>query len=54
MKYVKNILFILVVLFFVFYLVTRPVAAAEAVRTVFVAVSGAFSSIVTFFTALAG
>lgn len=54
MKYVRKTLFVLVVLFFVFYLVTRPEAAAGSVLTVFDALSSAASSIVTFFTTLAG
>jgi hypothetical protein len=53
-KFVRKALSVLVVLFIVFYLVTRPEAAAGSVRTVFDALSTAASSIVTFFTALAG
>jgi len=48
--WIKKILLILIVAFVLFYLFTRPEAAAEAVRTFF----GAFESIGTFFTTLAG
>lgn len=54
MQIVRKTFFVLVVLFFVFYLITRPEAAAGSVRTVFDALSSAAGSIVTFFTALAG
>lgn len=54
MRWIRKILLALVVLFAVFYLVTRPEDAAAAVRGVFDAVAKAFTSIVTFFTALAG
>ena len=54
MKWVKKVLFFLVVGFALFYLITRPEGAAEAVRGVFTALIRAFSSIVTFFTSLAG
>lgn len=49
-KWIKKILLVLVVGFVLFYLFTRPEAAAEAVRTFL----GAFESIGTFFTTLAG
>ena len=48
MGWVKKILIVLVAAFVVFYLFTRPEAAAEAVKTFF----GAFEAIGTFFTAL--
>ena len=54
MTWVKRILLILVVGFALFYLITQPVGAAEAVRTVFAAVAKAFHAIVLFFTSLAG
>ncbi|GAA2105760.1 hypothetical protein GCM10009841_24810 [Microlunatus panaciterrae] len=54
MKWVKKILLILVVTFAAFYLITRPADAASAVRGVFDAIGSAFSSIMTFFTSLAG
>ena len=53
MTWVKRILAILVVGFFLFYLITQPESAAAAVRTVFAAVGVAFRSIVRFFTSLA-
>lgn len=54
MKWVRKVLVLLVVTFAVFYLVTRPEDAASAVRTAFGALTRAFSSIVVFFTSLAG
>lgn len=54
MKFVKRLLLVLVIGFALFYLVTQPEGAAEAVRTVVGAVAMAFQSIVTFFTTLAG
>jgi hypothetical protein len=53
MTWVKRILAVLVLGFFLFYLITQPEGAAAAVRTVFSAVGTAFRSIVTFFTSLA-
>jgi len=53
MTWVKRILAVLVLGFFLFYLITQPEGAAAAVRTVFSAVGIAFRSIVTFFTSLA-
>ena len=53
MAWVKRILAILVAGFFLFYLISQPVAAAAAVQTVFNAVALAFRSIVQFFRALA-
>ncbi len=49
MGWVKKILVVLVAAFVIFYLFTRPEAAAEAVRTFF----GAFEALGTFFTKLA-
>ena len=49
MGWIKNILVVLVAAFVVFYLFTRPEAAAEAVKTFF----GAFEALGTFFTSLA-
>lgn len=46
--WIKKILIVLVAAFVVFYLFTRPEAAAEAVKTFF----AAFESIGTFFTSL--
>lgn len=48
-NWIKKILLVLVVAFVLFYLFTRPEAAADAVRTFF----GAFESIGRFFTSLA-
>ncbi len=53
MAWVKRILVILVIGFFLFYLIQQPEEAAGAVRTVFAAVGVAFQSIVRFFTSLA-
>ncbi|WP_199729758.1 hypothetical protein [Tessaracoccus sp. OH4464_COT-324] len=48
-SWIKKIVIVLAVSFVVYYLFTRPEAAAEAVRTFF----GAFESIITFFATLA-
>ena len=53
MTWAKRILAFLIAAFFLFYIITQPVAAAAAVQTVFNAVAYAFRSIVSFFTALA-
>ena len=53
MAWIKRILDVVVVGFFLFYLIQQPEAAAGAVRTVFSAVGVAFDSIVRFFTSLA-
>ena len=53
MKWVKRVVFVLIVGFCLFYLVQQPQGAASAVKTVFGAVAGAFRSIITFFTSLA-
>ena len=53
MTWVKRILLTLVVLFALFYLITQPVAAANAVTTVFGAIVKAFHSLVVFFGSLA-
>ncbi|WP_243075171.1 hypothetical protein [Microbacterium sp. SS28] len=52
MKLVKRISIALVIAFAVFYLVTRPQDAANAVQGVIGAVWGAVTAIVDFFTAL--
>jgi len=52
-KFVKRLVFVLVVGFCLFYVVNQPEGAAAAVRTVFLAVGRAFGSIITFFTSLA-
>ncbi|HOA88702.1 hypothetical protein [Propioniciclava tarda] len=48
-KLIKNAIWALIVAFLIFYLVTRPEAAAGIVKTVFTA----FDSIGRFFTQLA-
>lgn len=48
MGWIKKLLILLVAAFVVFYLFTRPEAAAEAVKTFF----SAFESLGTFFTSL--
>lgn len=48
--WIKKILLVLLVAFILFYLFTRPEAAAEAVRTFF----GAFEALGRFFSELAG
>lgn len=49
MAWAKKILWILVIGFALFYLITQPEAAAQAVRTFF----GAFGSVYRFFAELA-
>ena len=49
MSWVKRLLVVLIAAFVVFYLFTRPEAAADAVKTFF----GAFEAIGRFFTSLA-
>ena len=51
-KWTKKIIFVLIVGFCLFYLIQQPEGAAEAVRSVFGALAGAFQAIVTFFTSL--
>lgn len=53
MTWVKRIIVFLAVGFFLFYLITQPVAAANAVRAVFSGLALVFRSILTFFQALA-
>jgi hypothetical protein len=50
----KKTLVVLLVAFLVFYLVSRPESAADAVQAVLDAIATAFRSIVTFFNSLAG
>jgi hypothetical protein len=52
-KWVKRILVGLVVLFALFYLVTRPEDAANAVQGAFAAVWGGVEAVGRFFTSLA-
>jgi hypothetical protein len=54
MRWIRKILLAMVVIFAVFYLVTRPEDAASAVRTAFGALANAFTAIIKFFTSLAG
>jgi hypothetical protein len=54
MRWIRKILLAMVVIFAVFYLVTRPEDAASAVRNAFGALANAFTSIIKFFTSLAG
>ncbi len=54
MKWVKRLVLALVVIFALFYLITRPTDAANVVRTAAGAVWAAASAIGTFFTSLAG
>lgn len=53
MKWVKRLFLALVVIFALFYLITRPEDAAGAVKAAVGAVWGAVRSIGTFFTSLA-
>ncbi|GLI26836.1 hypothetical protein ARHIZOSPH14_10780 [Agromyces rhizosphaerae] len=52
MKWVKRILITAVVVFALFYMVSRPEDAAAAVQGAFDAVWGAIASVGTFFTSL--
>lgn len=54
MKWLRKVFVAIVMIFALFYLITRPEDAAAAVRNVFVALSHAFNSIIVFFTSLAG
>lgn len=54
MKIVKRVVFGLVIAFALFYLVTRPQDAANAVQGAFGAVWGAGVAVTDFFVALAG
>lgn len=53
MKWVKRILVALVVVFALFYMITRPEDAANAVQTVFAAVWSGVEAVGRFFTSLA-
>lgn len=54
MKYVKKALLVLVVLFCLFYLISRPQDAAAAVRGAIDAVVSAVMALFTFLASLAG
>jgi hypothetical protein len=53
MKWVKRIIIFLVVGFALFYLISQPQAAADAVRAIFQALARVFRSIIIFFQSLA-
>ena len=53
MTWVKRFIVFLAVGFFLFYLITQPVAAANAVRALFSGLAVVFRSILIFFQALA-
>jgi hypothetical protein len=53
MTWVRRVIAALIIGFFLFYLITQPVAAANAVSTVLGAIVKAFHSIVVFFSSLA-
>lgn len=52
MKWIKRIVVLLVVIFALFYLFTRPTDAAAAVKSAFGAVGSGLNSIITFFSSL--
>jgi hypothetical protein len=52
-KFIKKVLLAVVVIFAVFYVVTRPEDAAAAVRNAFRALGTVFNAIRTFFASLA-
>jgi hypothetical protein len=54
MTWVKRFIVFLVVGFFLFYLISEPVAAANAVRAVAGGLAIVFHSILVFFQSLAG
>lgn len=53
MKHVKATLIILLALFCVFVLITKPAEAANFVTAIFTGIAGVVNAIVTFFTSLA-
>jgi hypothetical protein len=53
MTWVKRFIVFLVVGFALFYLISQPEAAADAVRAIFVALAMVFRSIIVFFQSLA-
>ncbi len=53
MKWVKRFIIFLVVGFAIFYLISQPEAAADAVRAIFQALARVFHSIIVFFESLA-
>lgn len=54
MKWIKRIIVILVVGFALFYLISNPEGAANAVQALFSALAKVFRSIIIFFQNLAG
>ena len=54
MKWVKWFIAFLIVGFLLFYLISNPVAAANAVQAVFAALAKVLNSIIVFFKSLAG
>jgi nucleoside recognition membrane protein YjiH len=54
MTWVKRFIIFLIVGFFLFYLVSQPVAAANVVRAIAGGIAVVFRSILVFFQALAG
>lgn len=52
MTWIKRIVVLLVVIFALFYLFTRPTDAADAVKSAFRAVGTGFNAVITFFTSL--
>ena len=54
MKWVKRIIVFLVVGFALFYLISQPEAAANAVEALFSALARVFRSIIVFFQSLSG
>jgi len=54
MKWVKRIIIFLIVGFALFYLISQPEAAANAVQAVFAALAKVFRSIIIFFQSLSG
>jgi hypothetical protein len=53
MKWVKRIIVFLVVGFALFYLISNPQGAADAVRAIFGALARVFQAIIVFFRSLA-
>ena len=53
MTWVKRFIVFLVVGFAIFYLISQPEAAADAVRAIFGALARVFRSIIVFFESLA-
>jgi hypothetical protein len=54
MRWVKRLIIFLIVGFALFYLVSNPESAANAVRGIFNALARVFRSVIVFFQSLAG